>query len=355
MKRLLMHGDGRLKTGRLSLVVFITLLLCGALFFKAGKQLDTVMVEVKHRFEPQLEAASEVDARVADAEVEPQSNVAAVAEAEQIETPTSAPQTADYTATDQMDTATPEHAEELTPQRSKADAVVTTEQLSTQPVAQVAEPEQQPSDLLTTVTSTQPLSLDSEQYFKLMKEWAASGKNGDASVEDAPIPLEVENLHQCYGLFQMKVIAVNVKGHLFDLTDGSRLPQQALDDYSSTVIAVDQPWQHWQAGLQLAKFKRHDTVQVRYYMYPFVRNAIYARCQQGFDWCKQQGLIAANTLPAEVDIVGKTFEIQRNGGGRFGVFVPQTLKTTAGQMVAILPEAFVGQADIAALQHSGLL
>jgi len=46
MKRLLMHSDGRLKTGRLSLVVFIALLVCGALFFKAGQQLDTVLVEV---------------------------------------------------------------------------------------------------------------------------------------------------------------------------------------------------------------------------------------------------------------------------------------------------------------------
>ena len=354
MKRLLMHSDGRLKTGRLSLVVFIALLVCGALFFKAGQQLDTVLVEVKHQFEPQLETAptdadtpqDEIASSSADESIaaeQPQDQQAQVAEHQQ-------PQAM---VVDEQQSALIEPAQQ--PETVALDQVMT-EQLSTQPIAQVEEIVQNRPDHLTQVDKDQPLSLDSEPYFKLMQEWAASG-NQEVTPElaEAVIPLEVENLHQCYALFQMKVIAINVKGQLFDLTDGSRLPQQALDDYSSTVIAVEQPWQHWQAGLQRAKFKPQDSVQVRYYMYPFVRNAIYARCQQGFEWCKQRGLIAADTQPNQVDIAGKTFEIQRNGGGRFGVFVPQTLTTATGQRIAISTDAFAGQGDIAALQSSGLL
>lgn len=359
MKRLLKHGDGRLKTGRLSLLIFITLLLCGALFFKAGQHLDTVLVEVKHQFEPQLETLP-TDVETPTAEADRPSEDQAVAEVETV------PQPATVAASEENVASTEQPQSQQQPMAAVADVAKTvvdevdekvmTEQLSTMPIAQVKEVEHSRADQLTQVDQDQPLSLDSEQYFKLMQQWAASGNKGDsASLAEAVIPLEVENLHQCYALFQMKVIAINVKGQLFDLTDGSRLPQQALDDYSSTVIAVDQPWQHWQAGLQRAKFKRQDIVQVRYYMYPFVRDAIYARCQQGFDWCKQQGLIAETTQPTEVDIVGRTFEIQRNGGGRFGVFVPQQLTTAAGNRVAISTAAFAGQADIAALQNSGLL
>lgn len=360
MKRLLKHGDGRLKTGRLSLVVFITLLLCGALFFKAGQQLDTVLVEVKHQFEPQLETPpTDIETPQAEAaspsEVQPVAEVKPQEQVPQEQAPQVAEQEAEPqpAAVEEQESAAMEPAQQLAAV-DEVDERVMTEQLSTQPIDQVEEPVQNRADHLTPVANDKPLSLDSEQYFKLMQQWAASGNKG-AGGADAAIPLEVENLHQYYALFQMKVIAVNVKGHLFDLTDGSRLPQQALDDYSSTVIAVDQPWQHWQDGLQRAKFKRHDIVQVRYYMYPFVRNAIYARCQQGFDWCKQQGLIAETTQPTEVDIMGRTFEIQRNGGGHFGVFVPQQLTTAAGQRIAISTAAFAGQADITALQHSGLL
>lgn len=354
MKRLFSHGDGRLKTGRLSWVVFLALLVCGALFFKAGQQLDTVIVEVKHQFEPQPDVQQPQDQGVETAVVQPASS-ATVSESSAAEASPEIPSAMaaidqprsdeDQTVNVQQDVVQPLHN----------DVGVATEQISTQAIATVAEEVQQPSEQLTSIHSSQPLSLDSEAYFTLMKAWAASGKNTSSAQTESSIPLEVENLHQCYALFQMKVIAVNVKGQLFDLVDGSRLPQQALDDYSSTVISVEHPWQHWQGELKRAKFKHHDTVQVRYYMYPFVRNAIYARCQQGFEWCKQRGFIDADTQPEQVDIVGKTFEIQRNGGGKFGVFVPQTLTTAAGEQITISPAAFDGQADIVALQQFGVL
>jgi hypothetical protein len=153
----------------------------------------------------------------------------------------------------------------------------------------------------------------------------------------------------------MKPVAV-LRGNIFiDLTDGTRLPERALDEYSSTVFLVEGPWDKWEDALKSAGVRQSDKFEVRYYMYDFIKNAIFTRANQAFDWLKAQGRIGRDVKPDGVDILGRAYVIKRQEGGRFGVFVPVSVSVRDGRVVSIDPACFAGQADIAALRTAGLL
>lgn len=200
--------------------------------------------------------------------------------------------------------------------------------------------------------SKREITVDQKQYMALFHGWCNSGNGAEGKEK---IPLRVENLRNAFELFQMKPIAV-IRGHSFlDLTDGTRVAERSLDEYSTTVFLVDRPWDKWNDALAVAGVRRGDTVEVRYYMYDFVKNAIYARVNQAFSWCKDQGLIKTDSPAAGVDVLGRAYVIKRQGGGRFGVFVPVSLDIKDGHTVAIDPVCFRGQSDVEALRDAGLL
>jgi len=196
------------------------------------------------------------------------------------------------------------------------------------------------------------MTVDPQKYMALFNSWRASG-NGEK--ESEKIPLRVQNLRESYELFQMKVIAV-IRGDTFlDLSDGTRVAGPSLAEYSTTLFRVDRPWDQWGNALSSAGIRRNERVEIRYYMYDFVKAAIYARVARAVAWCREKGLIAKDLPASSVDVLGKAYAINRQGGGRFGVFVPVSLDTRDGRTVSIDPACFRGQADVAALQVAGLL
>ena len=75
MKNLFSHKDGRLKTGRLAILVFIGLLICSGLLFKAKKPVDQVLVKVSHVFDAEQqieEPAKEPEKNIKPDEVKPE-------------------------------------------------------------------------------------------------------------------------------------------------------------------------------------------------------------------------------------------------------------------------------------------
>ncbi|MBW1828550.1 MAG: hypothetical protein JRI74_03940 [Deltaproteobacteria bacterium] len=179
--------------------------------------------------------------------------------------------------------------------------------------------------------------------------------SGNPEKGKAKIPLRVENLRASYGLFQMKPVAV-VRNKIFiDLTDGTTMPEQALEDYSSTVFLVDTPWAKWEEALAAAGIRPTDDIEVRYYMYDFVRNAIFTRANAAFNWLKEQGHIRQDAAPGGVDVFARAYVIKQQGGGCFGVFIPVSVDTGDGRSVAIDPACFAGQTDIETLRTAGLL
>ncbi len=363
MKGLLIHKDGGLKTGRVALLIFVLLLAGSGFLFSAGRQLDTALVAVQHVFEPQPVEAVEKEALAESVAVV---NDQAVKEAEAKHTESPAP--ADAPVSGELPVAAEVSQQQTAPKAEltpAAEPEVEVQVKKPAPQIQtVAEPEPlrkkvseqtpvaEPLVIQERQTSTAELSVAPDRYLELLQSWNNSGSE---EVRSAPIPLRVENLRQSFALFQMKVVAVNVRGQMFDLADGSRLPSAALDDYSATVFVVENPWPQWGDALKSAKFRSGEPVQVRYAMYPFVKNAIYARSRQAFEWCKASGHIAADTRPEQVDVLGRTFVINRKGGGRFGVFVPVSLIAQDGRTIAISCEAFAGQADVEALRQAGMM
>jgi len=153
----------------------------------------------------------------------------------------------------------------------------------------------------------------------------------------------------------MKPVAV-VRNKIFiDLTDGTTMPEQALEDYSSTVFLVDTPWAKWEEALAAAGIRPTDDIEVRYYMYDFVRNAIFTRANAAFNWLKEQGHIRQDAAPGGVDVFARAYVIKQQGGGCFGVFIPVSVDTGDGRSVAIDPACFAGQTDIETLRTAGLL
>ncbi len=196
------------------------------------------------------------------------------------------------------------------------------------------------------------ITVDAQDYMTLFHGWRNSGNPEKGK---SKIPLRVENLRAAYGLFQMKPVAV-VRNKIFiDLTDGTTVPEQTLEDYSSTVFRVNAPWAKWEETLSAAGIRRTDDIEVRYYMYDFVRNAIFTRANAAFNWLKEQGLIGQDSTPEGVDVFGRAYVIKQQGGGCFGVFVPVSVDTEEGRSVAIDPACFAGQTDIETLRTAGLL
>ena len=196
------------------------------------------------------------------------------------------------------------------------------------------------------------ITVDKKQYKTLFHSWRIAGKEGKGKEKT---PLRVENLRNTYDLFQMKPVAV-IRGNAFlDLSDGTRVPEKSLEEYSTTVFLVDWPWDKWGKALASAGIRRGDRFEVRYYMYDFIKDAIYARVNQAFSWCSETGLIPGD-LPADaVDVLGRAYVINRQGGGRFGVFVPVSLDTKDGRTVAVDPACFQGQPDVETLREAGVL
>ena len=196
------------------------------------------------------------------------------------------------------------------------------------------------------------ITVSSDQYLTLFKNWR---KVGESRKENGKIPLRVENLRNAFSLFQMKAVAVVDNRRFYDLSDGSRLPEASLEDFSTTVFRVQQPWQKWGDALSAAGIRQSETIEVRYYMYDFIKNAIYERAEQAFIYCRQMGLIEMDTSPSSIDILGRAFVIKKRGGGQFAVFVPIALDTESGQTIAIDPACFRNQGDVNTLLAAGLL
>jgi hypothetical protein len=196
------------------------------------------------------------------------------------------------------------------------------------------------------------ITVDHQQYMKLFHSWRTSG-NG--AKDTKKIPLRVENLRNTFALFQMKPIAV-INGHAFlDLTDGTRVTEQSLDEYSTTVFQVRRPRDTWREALTAAGIGQKDRVEIRYYMYDFVRNAIYNRANQAVSWCKDQGLIQGDLPASDIDVLGRAYVINQHGGGRFGVVVPVSIDIKDGKTVAVDPICLRGQPDVEVLLNAGLL
>ena len=388
MARLLTYKDGRLRTGRVAAGVFILFLFSLGFLFKISRPVDQAMVVVRHMFEPkkQQEPEKPPETRPASKAVSEPVNPE-----EKIETTPGSQQSGEKQAKNKPSEEKIDPAPEIRPVQNVPEKPENSAKM--EPV--VSEPKQMDSTPADTVTETEipvpdkkkeafnqkagppqeteksespkkatgenPLraipsengiTVSKAEYLRLFKNWQKTGINDR---KDEKIPLRVENLENVYSLFQMKPVAVVRGDQFYDLSDTTRISEASLEDFSATVFRVDQPWSKWSHSLKALGIRQSDKVEVRYYMYGFIRSAIFSRVNQTFQWCKSTGRIDAGTSPADVDVLGRAYVIQKQNGGRFGVFVPVSLDTRDGKTVVIDPDCFGDQADVQALKSAGLI
>ncbi|MCF6179831.1 MAG: hypothetical protein L3J63_10655 [Geopsychrobacter sp.] len=379
MKGMLTKTDGSLRIGLISLVIFGLLLIIPGIVMQLGSSAEQVMVKVKHKF---VAAPKKVSAKPA---VEPVRRIPIKKEQQIAKTASTADATVKKTALQPNPTVTQKSPQQMTavavakvpretpkkisvqkkiqsPQtkvqaQKKSEKIVEVTLSEAPPVVVKPVAPQAPAIKLTSLASlsgvtgetTPSVRVDKKEYRRLFKAWQSAGGE---KVEGEKPALRVENLRQTFDSFNMKPVAL--KGtNAFDLQDGTRLPEGLLKNYAATVFEVKNPWQDWGAGLKKLGLKQGSSIEVRYYMYDFIHNAIYARSQQAIVWAKAQGLLAADAQGVEVR--GRAYQIKQQGGGRFGVFVPQQILTVSGKQIKVAPSAFAGQPDIEQLQQSGLL
>ncbi len=358
--KLLTNKDGSLKTGRVAGLVFVALLGLASLSFEASKPMDKALVAVKHVFEPQPEKqvqekqAKKEPVTVAAPAPQPQPQKA---EPAKMEVKSLAGKEEVRKTTKNKEPEIAEKAQQQQPDISfDPSGKLAALAASTDSKKQTKEQRQVPTNNNiaqneSSVNKQNPGTADSKQFQSLFHSWRTSGSDEHGQ---SKMSLKIEGLRQMHELFVMKAVAVQ-NGKFYDLHDASQLPESSLESYSVTVFQVANPQNKWASELATLSLAGKSDVEVRYYMYTFVRNAIFTRGNVAFSWCVNQGLIAKDTPKTEVEIIGRAHEIRQEGGGKFAVYVPHTLLTAAGQKVKIDPSCFAGQDDIDFLKESEVI
>ncbi len=374
MKRLWSHQDGRLKIGSVSIALFVMLLALAGGLMQLNQPVDEALVQVKHIFRaeanivperveepsPQLEPVKAEPPAAAMVETTAVSETKAgpdlVAETvlnppvgQQQNVEVELVQTTPVTVNDPATVRSPPLVAEAAAKPETASAAAGADV----PVAKDPFRDLRENSLVKKVD--QPLStvtVTPKQYQEVFSAWRSAENEQDA--EASRPGLLVENLRQLYPLFQMKPVAL-AGGIAYDLEDGSRLAERSLERYTATVFQVERPWDDWGEALRRIGLHPGDVVKVRYYMHGYVHNGIYGRCEQAIAWGKGNGLLPEDVKTAEVEVRGRAYAVRQQGGGQFGVFIPNQLRLLDGQVMSVNLDAFDGAADVELLKAARVL
>ncbi len=380
LKHLYKNTDGSLKTMRLSLTIFLAVLAVAWALYGTNKAKDDLLVRVAQVLTPEAPAAEPaitqaiaesaeaepavVEKQVPELSSEPATSEDRIKEEQSLPLPAAEPQKTASQLPEPQEPALQEPAKEVSqPQAPETEA--SAEQALAERSREPVPPENSP-DVSEPVNEalkqfnlryndqSDTIELASKDYADMYTHWRKSGAK--LPTDKALVPLRIQNLANVFQLFQMKVVAVKDDVPFLDLMDRSRVAPEALSGYSSTCFVVNRPWEKWGNALADAGFSRSDRIEVRYYTYGFVRNAIYARAMKAFDWSLTSQNLPATTSPAEADVLGRVYAVQQAGGGAFGVFVPVRVDFRSGASVAVDPLAcFAKDPDVLALSQAGLL
>jgi hypothetical protein len=393
MKALFKHSNGRLKTSRIALLVFVLLLVCLSFAYKMGKTADKVFVKIEHVFEAEkqektpeetvAEINKTIEKTIPDKRPEIKQEKTSDAEPEQKPVPIKSEKLAETKVekpvVKPMSEIKPKATKKNLPVK-KAKPEVTSQTVAnrmageikvvekarnkkTKPpekdqvrftLAQDLKLKADDKSLRAENANKENLKLSSKEYFEVYKQWQEQGEAIDKG--KALVGLRIHNLEHVYDLFQMKAVVLKDGAPHTDLEDDSRVANAALSEFSSTCFIVSNPWKKWGSALKESGFSQKDDIEIRYYTYEFVRNSIYARALKAFEWSVAKQNLPEDTDPSTADVLGVVHAVNKTGGGSFGVFVPKRVDFKSGVFVDIDPLAcFKGQKDIEALNRAGLL
>ncbi len=354
MKQILVRKDGSLKTGRVTGLICLAFLAVAVVGFEVGGPLQDQVVLVKHQFKPETKKENppkaKTEPKIVPTEKKTALTVPAAKEVNKTQVQEEAGGKTDRAKKKVMEEFVAMADIPASP-KVKSLRLADTDRLEkvlAAGLAQVKETEPTPA-----MVGAQELAeeLNSKNFLALMQSWRTAGSASDGVKK---MSLEIQGLLEMYPLLQMKPVAV-VGTSFFDLASGSQIDKVSLADYSSTVFAVTDARQKFNNQLAGLGLLDQPGLEVRYYMYDFIRNSIYARAYEAYDWCLEQGLIAEDTSLADVEVRGGAFQINQQGGGRFAVFIPQQLTTAKGVVAKIDPACFADQADVNFLNRKGAL
>lgn len=346
MMTLFRYKNGRLRTLRITFLVFILLIGALALIYQMVRTADKVFVKIEHVFESEKKSAAQKlkqeEERVTR-EVEkniPENPAKSVGEKKE------ASLTDHKTLKKPSSQTPPLSAEEKTKTIDSPEKTLPLER-------KTATIKETPSLKISREKQAQ-LALDPDKYFEMYQQWQAQGENSNK--KSTRIGLKIHDLKNLYDLFQMKAVVVKEGVPHTDLENFSRVAAAALTEFSTTCFIVSDPWEKWGSALKDSGFSPADDIEIRYYTYEFVRNAIYARAVKAFECGLEVLNLPEDTDPSTADVSGKVYALNKKGGGSFGVFVPQRVDFQAKGSVQIDPLAcFKGHKDIEALSQAGIL
>lgn len=189
-----------------------------------------------------------------------------------------------------------------------------------------------------------PITLADQRYQRFLKEWINMGNNGKSNGK--AIGVSVRNLRHTHTFFSMKpVLLLKEDGQVFDLSEQSRIFPAELAGYSGVAFECSEQWKDWGDTLEEMGIERESEFNIRYYMFPSIKNSIFSMAEQAVEYAKKRGFLAKEIRPSNVEVEGITQVVRREGGGRFGIFIPKVLLTTDGDEILIHREWFKNEKD----------
>lgn len=213
------------------------------------------------------------------------------------------------------------------------------------------EPVQKKIESRATVVSDTEVRLPSHEYNDIFKSWRNAGTEDKGQEQ---LSFRVQDLRQNYKLLQMRPVVVRNKRYT-DLFDGSPLPEEMLQEYSSLQLVVERPWQEWRMELQQLSIRPGEEFNIRYLLYGSIDRAMQNRVNRAFECGREIGLIPPDTEAGAVEVVGRVIQVSREGGGHFGIFMPETLRLDDAPLLSVPGRCFAGSRDVQMLMDAGVV
>jgi len=198
--------------------------------------------------------------------------------------------------------------------------------------------------------SKNPIVLDKDVYQELLRNWVNLGKNEEGK---GGICVSIRNLRRTYLFFGMKpVLIMGDNEKMYDLTDCSLIFKEELKGYSDIVFECSKPWKDWAESLRKIGVNKKARFKIYYYMFPHIKNSIFSRARQAFEYAKQKGLLDKETKPSQIEVQGDTLVIKKKGGGEFGIFIPKLILTANKKSIPVSLDWFCHEKEFRILSQN---
>lgn len=351
LKKAFIDGDGNLKPVLVGITAVLVLVILASVIIQLKKPTEDALVRITHVFKAKPEIKEKEKGRVeknaTKQELKSKQEKLESAEIEQGTKQEALKEKGNKTRLEEGKWRKPEAEKQTLKDKAK------------KPLGKGEDEGRKSTEPLASKKVMEEVKLSDEIYKKLYRHRFEIAKKGIQERYSWQVSNQANlTLRECYRLFDMKPVVIT-RGRYYDLSDLTLISKESLCHYSTTVIVCENPVIDFRKEIDSLGLKP-DELTVHYYMYEYIRNYFYYRVEQAVNCFKKDIHTGKRDLEDQVEVVGNVFKIQKEGGGRFGVFLPtriyyQRSESDKMEEIEIPISCFAGDEDIEILKKNGLI